>query len=81
MKTHLPRCAGTKVCTRCQVEKHVLEFPANPQHADGLSSWCRWCASEANRSTPASQARLAQSPDESRRRATRKWRTPGGIPD
>lgn len=34
---------GTKVCTRCGVEKQLNEFNKNNQTKNGLHPWCKSC--------------------------------------
>jgi len=41
---------GTKVCTKCGAEKDMSEFPAAKRNKDGLSSWCKSCASKYSKS-------------------------------
>jgi hypothetical protein len=33
----------TKVCTKCNIEKSLLLFPAKKASKDGRASWCRAC--------------------------------------
>ncbi len=39
----------TKVCRRCLAEKAADAFPPNQRMRDGLSSWCRACATARTR--------------------------------
>lgn len=43
MSAHEPRLTGTKVCTSCNRELHVLSFAVRKQNSDGLMSVCREC--------------------------------------
>lgn len=38
-----PRCTGTKTCSKCGEEKHVLAFAGHHTTADRLQSACRDC--------------------------------------
>ncbi len=49
---HPPKMSGTKICSRCKRELHVLCFGVDNKNTDGLSSHCRECKVEVSRHTP-----------------------------
>jgi len=56
--THEPATTGTKICTRCQHELHVLCFSSDRRKSDGLRSACRDCEREPRKHTPSYQSKL-----------------------
>lgn len=51
-QSHEPRMSGTKKCSRCGEEKHVMAFGFDRKMVEGLASWCRSCHSEQQQRTP-----------------------------
>lgn len=41
--------AGTKTCTKCQIEMDIEHFYRDRQKIDGRSSWCMECVRTAER--------------------------------
>lgn len=48
----------TKHCPRCDTDHPRSAFYACSSHADGLSGYCRWCATEVARERRARQERF-----------------------
>jgi DNA mismatch repair ATPase MutS len=70
MKTQ--ECTGTKVCTRCLVEKSFDLFLVQPAYrgrAERLSSECKKCNAERTRNRRAANPELARERDVLRRKA------------
>jgi len=47
--TNLPNHKSIKFCTKCQKEKPTVDFYKSLGTIDGLASWCKKCASTANK--------------------------------
>lgn len=41
-----------KVCTRCEVNKDLLDFSKNSSSYDGYNTWCKVCYKEYSRAKP-----------------------------
>lgn len=54
---HPPKMTGTKTCSRCKIEQHVMCFAINHKQRDGLHSYCRKCEVEITKRTPSYKAR------------------------
>ena len=48
---------GRKVCTRCGLEKDLMEFNANKEARDGLHYWCKACLSHQQRTASGERRR------------------------
>ncbi len=59
--------AGQKWCPRCQQFRPVAAFRSNRAKVDGLSVWCRGCASQATRRWRAEHPEKVRSANEARR--------------
>ncbi len=56
-----------KRCRRCEAEKPLEGFPANPRMRDGRSSWCQGCHNKATARWRAANPDYVQAYNERRR--------------